>query len=117
LGTVDKVSKVSVIVKADKGGIIEVPFAEHELNDGDGSVLVKYTQLPLDLAWAMTIHKSQGTTVEKIGIQLENHFGPGMTYVALSRCKSPDNVFVTGDLVKALADPRVVQLYRSYYGV
>jgi len=117
LGTVTKVSKASVIVKADKGGLITVPFATHEISDADGGLLIRYTQIPLNLAWAMTIHKFQGTTAEKIGIQLGNHFGAGMTYVALSRCKSPENIFVTGDLTKALADPRIVQLYRNYYGV
>jgi GTPase SAR1 family protein len=47
-----------------------------------------YTQIPLRLAWSITIHKSQGLTFEKAVIDAESAFAHGQTYVALSRCKS-----------------------------
>ncbi|MBT8246060.1 MAG: helix-turn-helix domain-containing protein [Winogradskyella sp.] len=47
-----------------------------------------YTQIPLRLAWSITIHKSQGLTFEKAIIDAEAVFAHGQTYVALSRCKS-----------------------------
>ena len=47
-----------------------------------------YTQMPLRLAWSITIHKSQGLTFEKAVIDAEGAFAHGQTYVALSRCKS-----------------------------
>ncbi|WP_370480337.1 HRDC domain-containing protein [Tamlana flava] len=47
-----------------------------------------YTQMPLRLAWSITIHKSQGLTFEKAIIDAEGAFAHGQTYVALSRCKS-----------------------------
>ncbi|TNJ43142.1 helix-turn-helix domain-containing protein [Tamlana fucoidanivorans] len=47
-----------------------------------------YTQIPLRLAWSITIHKSQGLTFEKAIIDAEGAFAHGQTYVALSRCKS-----------------------------
>jgi hypothetical protein len=47
-----------------------------------------YTQMPLRLAWSITIHKSQGLTFEKAIIDAEAAFAHGQTYVALSRCKS-----------------------------
>lgn len=47
-----------------------------------------YTQIPLRLAWSITIHKSQGLTFERAIIDAEAAFAHGQTYVALSRCKS-----------------------------
>ncbi|MBV7270250.1 helix-turn-helix domain-containing protein [Winogradskyella luteola] len=53
-----------------------------------------YTQMPLRLAWSITIHKSQGLTFEKAIIDAEDAFAHGQTYVALSRCKSLDGLIL-----------------------
>ncbi|PWJ40749.1 ATP-dependent DNA helicase [Sediminitomix flava] len=52
-----------------------------------------YTQIPLKLAWAITIHKSQGKTFNKVKINLgRGSFAHGQTYVALSRCRTLENI-------------------------
>lgn len=69
--------------------------------------------LPLRLAWASTVHKSQGLTLDRVQLDLRNHFfsQPAMAYVAVSRCRTPEGLRIVGD-EKLLAsrckiDPRV----------
>ena len=54
------------------------------------------TQVPLKLAWALTVHKSQGATLDKVCVQLDGCKTAGQTYVALSRARSPDGLQVKG---------------------
>ena len=66
-----------------------------ELRDGDKK-RASISQVPLRLAWAITVHKSQGMTLDAARIDLRKAFVPGMGYVALSRVKNLDNLYLTG---------------------
>ncbi|MEX0982243.1 MAG: helix-turn-helix domain-containing protein [Bacteroidales bacterium] len=71
----------------------------YKLNITDNSieeeVLGSFTQFPLKLAWAVTVHKSQGLTFERAIIDVENAFAPGQIYVALSRLVSLDGLVLS----------------------
>jgi ATP-dependent exoDNAse (exonuclease V) alpha subunit len=62
-------------------------------------VVAEFTQFPLRLAWAVTIHKSQGKSYDRAIVDLgERSFAPGQTYVALSRITALDGLFLTRPL-------------------
>jgi ATP-dependent DNA helicase PIF1 len=66
-----------------------------ELRDGDKK-RASITQIPLRLAWAITVHKSQGMTLDAARIDLRRAFVEGMGYVALSRVKNINNLYLSG---------------------
>jgi len=61
-------------------------------------VLGSFSQYPLRLAWAITIHKSQGLTFEKAVIDAGSSFAHGQTYVALSRCKTLEGIVLSSKI-------------------
>lgn len=101
------------IVKFDNGIIAKVePICWEIRNPTNKKMLAYRYQIPLILGYAMTIHKSQGQTIEYLDVDLEKVFKRGMTYVALSRCVSFDGLAVrnfAGVLLKP--DPIILDYF------
>ncbi len=74
------------------------------------NIIGSFTQIPLRLAWAITIHKSQGLTFERAIIDAKSSFAHGQTYVALSRCKTLEGLVLMSPInnESIITDNRVI---------
>ena len=112
-------ASVTLSVEKADGKIVEVSkhtweISRYVLQDGnfEREIMGSFTQLPLKLAWAITIHKSQGKTFEKVIIDLgRGSFAHGQTYVALSRCTSLDGIVLKKMMTRSsiIMDPKVME--------
>lgn len=75
-----------------------------EIKEIEEEVVGKFEQYPLKLAWAITIHKSQGLTFEKAIIDAEAAFTHGQVYVALSRCKTLEGMVLSSPIARSGVD-------------
>ncbi len=83
------------VVKFHSGRLVTMKPDTWELRDGDKK-RASLSQIPLRLAWAITVHKSQGMTLDAARIDLRRAFVEGMGYVALSRVRSLDGLSLMG---------------------
>lgn len=122
LGTVEGMDAEIVRVRMDDGGAVEDvarstwPQARWQWNETTRQMEVKeefkYVQFPLAPAWALTIHKAQGMTLDSVEIDLgRGAFAPGQAYVALSRARSMEGLRLTRPLRESdvRVDPAIAE--------
>ena len=98
------------MVDFENGHTVIMQPAAWEMMDGE-TVLASVKQVPLRCACAITIHKSQGMTLDRARMDLRRTFAPGMGYVALSRVESMDGLYLDGINERAfLVSPEAVRL-------
>ncbi|RMG40096.1 MAG: DNA topoisomerase I [Candidatus Dadabacteria bacterium] len=127
LGIVEELADKWVLVRGMglSGGVFEVEREtwesyrftyDRESGRIISEVVGRYKQFPLMLAWAVTIHKSQGLTLDKAIIDLgRGAFAAGQTYVALSRCRRLSDITLRRPLTERdlLCDPVIREFYSS----
>lgn len=102
------------VVRFNNGRVVAVGYDTWDMRDGERKV-AGVTQIPLRLAWAITVHKSQGMTLDGAILDLRRAFAPGMGYVALSRVKGLDSMSLLGIGQMALkVSPEAVKMNKFW---
>ena len=96
-------------VKLLNGKTVATEIENWSIIDDNGKTLASYNQVPLRLAWAITVHKCQGMTLDEAEIDLSKTFEKGQGYVALSRLKKLENLQLIGLNEMALSVDRLAQ--------
>ncbi len=114
LGHILNISQDYLHIELLTGEKIEIDPANFTQLDPDGHAVATARNFPVTLAWASTIHKSQGATIDRVMVDLSGLWDPGQAYVALSRVKSVDGLFIERwDPASILAEPLVMKFYKE----
>lgn len=120
IGKVSSVSNSEIYVRLENGKEIKVErfkwdFYSYKINKETKELeryqIGSFNQYPLRLAWAITIHKSQGLTFDKVIIDAGRAFTYGQVYVALSRCRTLNGMVLTSRITpdKVEIDPVITE--------
>lgn len=114
-GTVADITADSITVRKDRGREVQVSKSSFAIQDAEGNIMAQVEQFPLTLAYATTIHKSQGATLDDLWCDLSQLWEPGQAYVALSRLRSAKGLHLIGWNPRSIiVDPKVLQFYKQF---
>lgn len=112
-GVVQNINDDTINITFDNGVNTNIPMHEFEYYYND-KVVATRLQYPLKLAYGITIHKSQGMTLDKLVVDCRRVFECGQVYVAMSRVKTLEGLYLKNfDPSQVLADNKVARFYRN----
>jgi len=117
LGTIIHMTDEKLRIKLLSGREVDIEKASFSLLDAEGKEVATAKNFPVNLAYATTIHKAQGMTLDSLMVDLRNLWEPGQAYVAMSRVKESTGIFVTAWTQSSIkTDPDVSEFYRGVFG-
>lgn len=117
-GIVERVQPHQLRIRLLNGRMIEIEKASFSMMNAEGETVAAALNFPVSLAWASTIHKSQGATLERMSVNLSQLWEPGQAYVALSRLTTGADLCVEKWEARSIrVDPAVVEFYRRAPGI
>ena len=113
-GTVVEIEVDKITVEKETFRHVTVEKAQFSLQNAEGRTMASVINFPLTLAYATTIHRSQGATLDELWVDLSRLWEPGQAYVALSRLRSGDGLKLLGWNARSIiTDPKVTQFYKE----
>lgn len=115
IGRIVKIANETLTLSLPGKRLIDLEKETFEIKDGDGKIIAEVTNFPLVLGWALTIHKSQGASLEFLSVNLANLWETGHAYVALSRATNPSTLYIEDWSPESIrADKEVIGFYKGF---
>ncbi len=113
-GWITKINPYRLSIRLLNGRQVEIEKVSFSMMDAEGNVVASAINFPVSLAYATTIHKAQGSTLDRMFVNLSNLWEPGQAYVALSRIGSGADLCIEKWSPQSIkVDPQVVEFYRA----
>lgn len=114
LGHLIEVTPLRLGLRLLSGREVYVDRMDFTLLDAEGLPVATASNFPVTLAYALTIHKAQGATLDQMTVDLRRLWEPGQAYVALSRARASESVWIEGWSESSIfLDPAVLKFHRS----
>ncbi len=114
LGYIQEISDEELVIDLFTGKKIFLTKQSFEMFNGEGESVAQAYNFPVNLAWASTIHKAQGATLDRVLVNLQSLWEPGQAYVALSRTRSGEDLYINSwSSNSIIVEPKVTEFYEG----